>query len=98
MAAYMVIVRRGAIRDEAAMAEYQRRTRALPTTTQVVPLAVYGDIITLEGNAPDGAIVLEFPTVEDAQAWYQSPDYQAAIPYRQQAADYDMFIVNGLKT
>lgn len=80
------------------MTEYQRRTRALPTTTQVVPLAVYGDIITLEGSAPDGAIVLEFPTIEDAQAWYQSPDYQAAIPYRQQAADYDMFIVNGLKT
>jgi uncharacterized protein (DUF1330 family) len=63
-----------------------------------VPLAVYGDIITLEGEAPDGAIVLEFPTIEDARAWYESPDYQAAIPYRQQAADYDMFIVDGLKT
>lgn len=98
MAAYMIIVRRGAIRDEAAMAEYQRRTRALPPTAHVVPLAVYGDIIALEGDAPDGAIVLEFPTIKDAQAWYQSPDYQAAIPYRQQAADYDMFIVNGLKT
>jgi len=96
MAAYMIIVRRGPIRDEDAMAEYQRRTRALPLSTQLAPLAVYGNITPLEGVAPDGAIVLEFPSAEEALEWYQSADYQSAIPYREQAADYDMFIVDGL--
>jgi uncharacterized protein (DUF1330 family) len=78
------------------MAEYQRRTRALPLSIQLAPLAVYGNITPLEGAAPDGAIVLEFPSADEALAWYQSADYQAAIPHRQQAADYDMFIVDGL--
>lgn len=79
------------------MAEYQRRTRALPSNPALVPLAIYGGITALEGEAPDGAIVLEFPTTEDALGWYQNEDYQAAIPFRQQAADYDMFIVEGLR-
>jgi uncharacterized protein (DUF1330 family) len=28
---------------------------------------------------------MEFPTVEDAKAWYNSPGYQAAIPHRKKA-------------
>lgn len=96
MAAYMIIIRRGPVRDEDAMAEYQRRTRALPLSARVAPLAVYGNITPLEGTVPDGAVVLEFSNADEALAWYQSADYQAATPYRQQAADYDMFIVDGL--
>lgn len=96
MAAYMIIIRRDPVRDEGAMAEYQRRTRALPPSARLAPLAIYGNITALEGAAPDGAIVLEFPSTDEALAWYQSADYQAAIPYRQKAADYDMFIIDGL--
>ena len=39
---------------------------------------------------------LEFPTVADAQAWYQSPAYQAALPHRKKAADYRVIIVQGM--
>jgi uncharacterized protein (DUF1330 family) len=51
---------------------------------------------TLEGESPDGVVVLQFPTVEDAKAWYHSPAYQAAVPHRQKGADYRAFIVQGL--
>jgi uncharacterized protein (DUF1330 family) len=29
-------------------------------------------------------VILEFPSYEQAQAWYRSPEYQEIIPLRQQ--------------
>ena len=61
-------------------------------------MVCFGDGATeaVEGKAPDGMIVVEFPTVEDAKAWYNSPGYQAALPHRIKAADYRAMIVQGL--
>jgi uncharacterized protein (DUF1330 family) len=78
------------------MAEYQGRTRNIKANFDMVPRIIYGNIQSLEGKAPDGVILLEFPTVDEARAWYENPEYQEAIPFRQQAADYDVFIVEGL--
>lgn len=96
MPAYIVTTRKGPVRDEEAMAEYQRRTRAMGKNDKLKPLVIYGGTEALEGDAPDGVIVLEFPTMDDAREWYNNPDYQAAIPFRQKAADYEMYIVEGL--
>jgi uncharacterized protein (DUF1330 family) len=41
-----------------------------------------GEIETLEGEAPPRLVVLEFPSVEQARAWYHSPEYQAILPLR----------------
>ena len=62
----------------------------------LTPLVVYGALEALEGDAPDGVVILRFPTVEDARAWYNSPAYQAAVAYRKKGADYRAFIVEGL--
>jgi uncharacterized protein (DUF1330 family) len=96
MPAYMVITREGPIRDAEKMAQYQQINRQSPPKVPLKPLAIYGAIEPLEGDAPDGALLLEFASVADAKAWYNSPEYQAAIPHRQQAADYRMFIVEGI--
>jgi uncharacterized protein (DUF1330 family) len=40
--------------------------------------------------------MLEFPTVEDARAWYENPAYQAALPHRKKAADFRAIIVQGM--
>lgn len=100
MPAYMIFLREGPIRDQAAMAEYQALNREnaqkFSATYKLVPRVVYGALTGIEGAAPDGVIVLEFPTVADAKAWYDSPAYQAAVPLRQKAADYRSFIVEGL--
>jgi len=97
MPAYIFALRKEPVKNSDAMAEYQRRTREIKTTFDMVPRIIYGDIHRLEGNAPDGVILLEFPTLKEARAWYENPQYQDALPFRQQAADYDMFIVEGLK-
>lgn len=96
MPAYIITLRKGPVRDPEAMAEYQRRTRAMGKNPKLTPRVIYGATEALEGEAPDGTILLEFPTMEDARAWYHHPDYQAAAEFRKKAADYEMFIVEGL--
>ncbi len=95
MPAYIIALRREPVRDAAALAEYRRRTSEIVGDFNLVPRVVYGATEALEGTAPDGVVVLEFPSMEEARAWYDNENYQAAIPYRQKAGDYDMFIVEG---
>jgi uncharacterized protein (DUF1330 family) len=96
MPAYLIAIRKGPVQDAQAMAEYQRRTRQIGGAIKLLPRVVYGDIHSLEGDAPDGVVVIEFATLEDARAWYDSEAYQAAIPFRRRAADYDVFVVEGI--
>lgn len=97
MPAYLIVLREGPVRDEAAMEEYRSKTRQMAGGDwKLTPLVVHGALHPLEGNPPDAVIVLQFPTVADAKAWYESPAYQAALPYRKQAADYRVLIVEGM--
>jgi uncharacterized protein (DUF1330 family) len=95
MPAYLLAIRKEPVKDPEAMAEYQRRTREIKASFELTPRVIYGDIQPLEGNAPDGVILLEFPTIDEARAWYENSEYQDAVPFRQRAADYDVFIVQG---
>jgi uncharacterized protein (DUF1330 family) len=96
MTAYVVFLREGPIRDAAAMVDYQRLSRENKGDFKLKPLTVYGALEALEGDAPDGVVLLEFPTIEDAKAWYYSPGYQAAVPHRVKGAEYRAFIVKGI--
>jgi uncharacterized protein (DUF1330 family) len=96
MTAYVICIREDAIRDPAAMATYSQMNREAPRDPKLKPLIVYGATEAMEGKAPDGIILLQFPTREDAKAWYNSPQYQAAIPHRKKGADYRVMIVQGL--
>ena len=40
-------------------------------------------------------IILEFESVEAAQAWYDSPEYQACIPLREGAVEVNGVMVQG---
>ncbi|HTZ69503.1 MAG TPA: DUF1330 domain-containing protein [Acetobacteraceae bacterium] len=97
MPAYMIFMREEPVRDAAAMADYQRMNREKTGGFSIKPLVVYGATEAVEGKAPDGVIVLEFPDVTAAKAWYNSPGYQAALPHRLKAAEYRAFIVEGFQ-
>jgi uncharacterized protein (DUF1330 family) len=58
-------------------------------------LAFYGEQQILEGPAHEGAVVLEFPSIAEARAWYDGPAYQEAAKHRHTGADYRVFIVDG---
>jgi len=48
----------------------------------------------LEGQwGNNWTVVLEFPSVEAAKAWYNSAEYQNAIPFRHAASEYTNMIV-----
>jgi uncharacterized protein (DUF1330 family) len=99
--AYIIVTRLGPVRDAEAIAEYSRLNRENAAEFRqlynITPLVVYGTVEALEGPAPDGVIMLQFPTMADAKAWYDSPGYQKALEYRRKAGDYHAIIVEGIQ-
>jgi uncharacterized protein (DUF1330 family) len=96
MAAYAVFIREEEVRDPAEMATYAATARGAGGDFKLTSLVTYGAIEALEGAPADGMVILQFPTVEDAKAWYNSPGYQKALPHRMKAADYRVMIVQGV--
>jgi len=96
MPVYVMILRESPLKEPARYEAYQQKTLAMHGAFALKPLVVHGGPEALEGgNAPDSVVMLEFPSIEEAKAWYNSPEYQAALPDRLAAADYRSFIVEG---
>ncbi|HMC94285.1 MAG TPA: DUF1330 domain-containing protein [Polyangia bacterium] len=55
-----------------------------------------GAVESKEGGwAPARIVVLEFPSMEKARAWYHSPEYAPALAIRQKAASAKLILVEG---
>ena len=50
----------------------------------------------LEGNWEGAVVILEFPDLEHARAWYNSPGYQEILPLRTQNGDTTVILVDGV--
>jgi uncharacterized protein (DUF1330 family) len=56
-----------------------------------------GAVTPLEGGwEPRRVVVTEFPTAEQARAWYDSPEYQRARAIRQEASEGRFVLVEGV--
>jgi uncharacterized protein (DUF1330 family) len=56
-----------------------------------------GDIERLEGSwSPRAIIVVEFESVEQARAWYRSPEYAFALEVRDTALNRNLILVDGI--
>ena len=95
MPAYIVFIKERE-HDAAVMETYSGLAGPSLAGHPVKPLVVYGAIETLEGPEAQGCVLLEFPTMDEAKAWYQSDAYQAARAHRFAGADYRVFITQGL--
>ncbi len=95
MSAYIVFTRER-LRDNAEMDIYAGKAGSTLSGHEGRPLAFYGRNETLEGASIDGAVIIEFPTLEAAKAWYDSPAYVEARTHRFKGADYRVFITEGL--
>ena len=49
-----------------------------------------------EGEAPKRVVVIEFPDMAAAQAWYGSEEYQKLLPIRKAASSGKLYIVEGV--
>jgi uncharacterized protein (DUF1330 family) len=99
MAAYIIALRER-IKDAAAMEVYAKESQAnvLPVglAMGLKLLAVYGRQEPLEGVPFEGAVLMEFPTFELAQAFYNSPEYQRTREHRLRGADYTLILFDGV--
>jgi uncharacterized protein (DUF1330 family) len=56
-----------------------------------------GELAVFEGDwSPSRLVVLEFPDLEAAKRWYDSPEYQEARKLRAGAANLKMVAVQGV--
>ncbi|MDR7126448.1 DUF1330 domain-containing protein [Pseudotabrizicola sp. 4114] len=95
MPAYVVFMRDETV-DPVALAEYSAKADASFEGHAMTLLADYGPLEVLEGDKIEGAVILEFPDMDAARAWYFSPDYQATAQHRFRGARYRGFIVGGV--
>jgi uncharacterized protein (DUF1330 family) len=81
--------------DEAALAEYAKLARPAILAHGGRYLARGGRHVTLEGQERQRHVILEFDSVEAAQACYDSPEYQKALVFAKKAVVRDAVIVEG---
>jgi len=56
-----------------------------------------GQLVGLEGPAPGSrTVIIEFPSMEQAQAWYNSEGYRNLRPFRQRSGLSRTYIIEGL--
>jgi uncharacterized protein (DUF1330 family) len=52
---------------------------------------------TVEGDwRPGRLVIIEFPSMEQARAWYESPGYASARSLRHELADANLLFVEGV--
>jgi uncharacterized protein (DUF1330 family) len=54
-----------------------------------------GKVVSLEGEPSKRVIMIVFPSLEQAQAWYDSPRYREIMPIRHKSAKSRVFIMEG---
>ena len=94
MAAY--IISDVIIHDDASATAYRERAARSIVQHGGRYLARAGAIEVLEGDwAPRAIIIVEFPDMAQARAWYRSPEYAEALKYRDAALSRDLILVDG---
>lgn len=95
MRAYVVITKtRTRNRDELDL--YAKQAPVFMAGHPATFLARFGPCDVKEGAGVEGIAIIEFPTFEEARAWYESPAYQEASQHRFRGGDYNIVIVEGV--
>lgn len=95
MSAYIIFMR-SKTKDPAEMDIYRQKVAASREGHTMKALVRLGRTEVVEGAPVEGVVMLEFPTFEEAKAWYDSPLYRGARKHRFLGSDYHAIIVEGL--
>jgi uncharacterized protein (DUF1330 family) len=84
------------VTDPATYEEYRRQVPATVAKYGGKFIVRGGKVEPLEGGwSPKRLVALEFPSLEQAQKWYRSPEYAPLIALRQKASRGKLLIVEG---
>jgi len=85
------------VRDRAAFEVYRTRAADAIRTYGGRYLARLGEVQVLEGSwNPNMIVVVEFPSLEQARAWYRSPEYAFALEMHNKALSRNLILVDGV--
>ena len=95
MSAYAVFIREKT-RNPAEMQVYSDKVGVTLAGHPLKVLAAYGAQEVLEGPPAEGVVIIEFPSMKAAKAWYDSPAYREVREHRFKGADYRAILVEGV--
>ena len=95
MSAYFIFTKEKTLNQD-EMDIYMQKVQATFAGHPVKLLAAYGPHEVVEGEPTEGVVVAEFPNMEAAKAWYDSPAYCEVREHRFQGALYRAILVQGI--
>ena len=95
MAAYVIFIKEKTI-DKEELKIYSQKAPEGLVGYDITTLAAYGKNQVIEGDEVEGVAILEFPSFEEAKAWYENPIYQKAKEHRVKGGKYRAIIVEGI--
>ena len=94
MSAYLIA--KETVHDETMFAEYRKQVVATLEAFGGKFVARGGKLTVLEGEwQHPRTVIIEFPSRESAEAWYQSPGYQKVIGLRLKSTSGNLVILDG---
>lgn len=93
------IIARIKVDDPALLKAYQTATPAIIEKYHGKFIVRGGSMSTLEGSdkSSQRIVVLEFPELSDAKAYYHSPEYSEARKLREGIGSFEVIAVDGFK-
>lgn len=95
MSAYAIFIRERT-RNAGELQTYAEMVTPLLGITEATVLAAYGPQEVFEGASPEGVVLVRFPTMKAARAFYDSAEYQSAVQHRFLGADYRSILIEGI--
>ena len=84
------------VQDAQLLEEYKKLSPATVAQYGGRFLARGGRLEVLEGSwSPKRLVILEFPSVEQAKKWFDSPEYAPARRIRQRASRSNIVVIEG---
>ncbi len=96
MPAYVIV--ETTVTNDAWIAEYRANVTEFIEKHGGKSISRGAPVARLEGDRelPDVVVIFEFPTLEQARAWYDDPGYEPFIKLRQTGAHSEMTLVEGM--
>jgi len=94
MVAYVIFIKERT-RNPAEIEVYKQMAPAGLKGHSITVRIAHGRKEVVEGPDFEDMMMLEFPSFEEAKAWYNNPAYQAACEHRFKGADYRTVIIEG---
>ena len=85
------------VTDPAGYQKYGEAAAAVVATYHGKILARGGKAVVFDGRPPQRVVMIEFPSLADAERWRSSPEFQKLKPLQQQSSKYiESFAIEGV--